>query len=140
MVYMPYMMSSNHHQPVILEKQLGMDDIKIPEGDGPLDPFEYPTSGAYSAVSRGILRVNDDGSHGFQGKWAMTRDHMHGPIYHYVLFFSNSLPHPQHSIVSLVAVTTKVVKLELNNVLYVVNVSKNPNKMIRMETNNDFRL
>jgi hypothetical protein len=64
--------------PVISEKQLGMDNVKIPQGDGPLDPFEYPTSGTYSAVSRGILRVNDDGSHDCQGKGDMTRDHLYG--------------------------------------------------------------
>ena len=28
----------------------------------------------YSAVSRGVLRVNEDGSHSCHGKWAMTRE------------------------------------------------------------------
>mmetsp|Transcript_23022 Transcript_23022/g.54394 ORF Transcript_23022/g.54394 Transcript_23022/m.54394 type:complete len:1379 (+) Transcript_23022:433-4569(+) len=58
-------------------KQLGLDDVVVPGGDNeqlaePLKPPEHPN---YSAVSRGVLRVNEDGSHSCQGKWAMTREH-----------------------------------------------------------------
>ncbi|KAL3916387.1 MAG: hypothetical protein SGILL_005203 [Bacillariaceae sp.] len=58
-------------------KEISMDDVKVPDGDT-LPPVVAPENGNYSAVSRGILRVNDDGSHGCQGKWAMTRDHLTG--------------------------------------------------------------
>ncbi|KAG7355493.1 bromodomain containing protein [Nitzschia inconspicua] len=61
--------------PVIPEKKLSFDDVKVPDEDGLLEPFQPPANGTYSAVSRGVLRVNDDGSHGCQGKWAMTREH-----------------------------------------------------------------
>jgi Bromodomain/Bromodomain extra-terminal - transcription regulation len=61
--------------PVIPEKKLTFDDVKAPDGDEPLEPLEPPVNGTYSAVSRGVLRLNDDGSHGCQGKWAMTREH-----------------------------------------------------------------
>jgi hypothetical protein len=51
-----------------------LDDV--PEVlDQPLAPIVAPTNAAYSAVSRGNLRINDDGSHSCQGKWAVTREH-----------------------------------------------------------------
>lgn len=58
-------------------KQLSLDDVVIPGDDieqlaEPLKPPDHPN---YSAVSRGVLRVNEDGSHSCQGKWAMTREH-----------------------------------------------------------------
>ena len=60
--------------------KLSFEDVKIPpNGDGndtePYDPIVPPAAGTYSAVSRGVLRINDDGSHSCQGKWAATREH-----------------------------------------------------------------
>ena len=45
------------------------------DGEGPDEPLIPPDHPMYSAVSRGVLRVNEDGSHSCQGKWAMTREH-----------------------------------------------------------------
>mmetsp|Transcript_3187 Transcript_3187/g.8801 ORF Transcript_3187/g.8801 Transcript_3187/m.8801 type:complete len:1350 (+) Transcript_3187:236-4285(+) len=61
-------------------KKLSLDDVVIPGGDDgtlpeSIKPPELPT---YSAVSRGVLRVNEDGSHSCQGKWASTREHFTG--------------------------------------------------------------
>ncbi len=58
-------------------KQLSLDDIVVPgdDNDQPAEPLKPPEHPNYSAVSRGVLRVNDDGSHSCQGKWAMTREH-----------------------------------------------------------------
>lgn len=41
----------------------------------PFDPISPPPIGSYAAVSQGVLRVNEDGSHSCQGKWAVTREH-----------------------------------------------------------------
>ncbi|KAL3911839.1 MAG: hypothetical protein SGILL_007126, partial [Bacillariaceae sp.] len=57
-------------------KDLSLDDVKIPEVDSPPAPLEAPENGAYGAVTRGIFRMNDDGSHGCQAKWALTREHL----------------------------------------------------------------
>jgi hypothetical protein len=62
------------------ELKLSLDDVIIPSiGTGndtePYDPIVPPVAGTYSAVSRGVLRINDDGSHSCQGKWAATREH-----------------------------------------------------------------
>lgn len=57
---------------------LSLEDVVIPDGhDGgkPAEPLKPPELPTYSAVSRGVLRVNDDGSNSCQGKWAMTREH-----------------------------------------------------------------
>jgi hypothetical protein len=62
------------------ELKLSLDDVTI-VGDGGSDtdelhdPIVPPAAGTYSAVSRGVLRINDDGSHSCQGKWAATREH-----------------------------------------------------------------
>ena len=58
------------------EPQLKLDEVKVPEGaDESLEPLKPPEHPTYSAVSRGILRLNEDGSHSCQGKWAVTREH-----------------------------------------------------------------
>ena len=60
------------------EPKLKLDDVKLPteaEAGKSVEPVQPPLSGAYSAVSRGVLRVNDDGSHVCNGKWAITREH-----------------------------------------------------------------
>jgi hypothetical protein len=63
--------------PAMPVKQLNLDDVKAPDPDvdGPVEPLIPPDHPTYSAVSRGTLRVNEDGSHSSSGKWAMTRDH-----------------------------------------------------------------
>lgn len=61
--------------PVAPEPQLKLDEVEVPEGDGPMEAMTPPDLPTYSAVSRGVLRLNDDGSHSCQGKWAVTREH-----------------------------------------------------------------
>ena len=58
-------------------KQLSLDDVVVPGGDDEqlAEPLKPPEHTNYSAVSRGVLRLNEDGSHSCQGKWAMTRAH-----------------------------------------------------------------
>jgi len=58
-------------------KQLSSDDVVISGDDNeqPAEPLKPPEHPDYSAVSRGVLRANEDGSHSCQGKWAMTRQH-----------------------------------------------------------------
>jgi len=61
------------------EPTLKLEDVEVPpeaDNGGTLEPMTPPMHQTYSAVSRGILKVNDDGSHGCQGKWAVTREHM----------------------------------------------------------------
>ena len=57
------------------EPQLKIDEVQVPPGDEPMEATKIPEQGTYSAVSRGILRLNDDGSLSCQGKWAVTREH-----------------------------------------------------------------
>ena len=58
------------------EPQLKLDEVKVPDAaDDSLEPLKPPEHPTYSAVSRGILRLNEDGSHSCQGKWAVTREH-----------------------------------------------------------------
>lgn len=54
---------------------LKLDEVVLPEGDDPPKPIAPLVHGTYSAVSRGVLRLNDDGAHTCSGKWAMTREH-----------------------------------------------------------------
>jgi hypothetical protein len=65
---------------IIENPQLKLDDVKIPdEGGGKtLPPIMQPANATYSAVSRGVLRINEDGSHSCTGKWAVTREHFTG--------------------------------------------------------------
>jgi len=58
-------------------KQLSLEDVVIPGDDNeqPAEPVKPPEHPNYSAVSRGVLRVNEDQSHSCQGKWSMTREH-----------------------------------------------------------------
>lgn len=63
----------------VVEPKFKLDDVVVPEEadrvDSKLEPTNLPTSGTYSAVSRGVLRLNEDGSYSCQGKWAVTREH-----------------------------------------------------------------
>eukprot|EP00980_Cylindrotheca_fusiformis_P001518 scaffold346_cov116-Cylindrotheca_fusiformis.AAC.32 len=61
--------------PVAPEPKLKLEEVKVPDGDEPVEALKPPELPTYSAVSRGILRLNDDGSHSCQGKWAVTREH-----------------------------------------------------------------
>ena len=60
------------------EPRLKMEDVVVPEeGKKPedVDPIAPPDHSAYSAVSRGVLKLSEDGSHMCTGKWAVTREH-----------------------------------------------------------------
>eukprot|EP00934_Nitzschia_sp_Nitz4_P004415 Nitzschia sp. Nitz4//scaffold9_size221794//189005//193052//NITZ4_001378-RA/size221794-snap-gene-0.194-mRNA-1//-1//CDS//3329561097//4405//frame0 len=57
------------------DPQLKMDEVQVPAGEEPFEPLVPPDNATYSAVSRGVLRLNDDGSLSCQGKWAVTREH-----------------------------------------------------------------
>lgn len=64
-----------------LDVKLSLDDVNTSsvatdagQSKEIFDPITPPAAGTYSAVSRGVLRVNDDGSHSCQGKWAETRE------------------------------------------------------------------
>ncbi|KAL3930095.1 MAG: hypothetical protein SGBAC_011915 [Bacillariaceae sp.] len=61
--------------PATPEPQLKLDEVEVPSVDDTLDALTPPELPSYSAVSRGVLRLNDDGSHSCQGKWAVTREH-----------------------------------------------------------------
>lgn len=60
------------------EPKISLDEVIISDGDkkdGSLDSIPPPQHGTYSALMRGIMRLNDDGAHTCSGKWAMTREH-----------------------------------------------------------------
>lgn len=61
--------------PAVPDPQLKIDEVKAPEDEDSVDALKPPDQGTYSAVSRGVLRLNDDGSLSCQGKWAVTREH-----------------------------------------------------------------
>jgi hypothetical protein len=77
--------SSSHGAPIAVrdvapppDMKLKLDDVEIPRSEqvnGSLPIVPPPPHGTYSAVSRGIMRLNEDGSHTCAGKWAMTREH-----------------------------------------------------------------
>ncbi len=59
------------------EVPLTLEDVKI-EGEEEgvvLEAIAPPAHGEYSAVHRGVLRINEDGAHTCSGKWAITREH-----------------------------------------------------------------
>jgi len=57
-------------------KLIHLDDVQVPmEDPTTLAPIDPPLHGLYSAVSRGVLRSNEDGAHTCSGKWATTREH-----------------------------------------------------------------
>jgi len=62
--------------PVAPEPKLKFDEVQVPEDDNSLEALNPPDNGTYSAVARGVLRLNEDGSHSCQGKWAVTREHL----------------------------------------------------------------
>lgn len=60
------------------EPKLKLEDVSVPsDGDDPdkLEAITPPAHGTYSAISRGVLRLDEDGAVVCSGKWAMTREH-----------------------------------------------------------------
>lgn len=51
-----------------------LDDVKVTESDE-IEQVVGPEDGQYSALSRGVLRLNSDGVISCTGKWALTRTH-----------------------------------------------------------------
>ena len=64
--------------PALPDPQLKLDDVKTPEGGDSLEALKPPENNTYAAVSRGILRLDDDGALSCQGKWAVVREHFSG--------------------------------------------------------------
>ncbi len=54
--------------------RISLDDVIVPD-QATYDQIVTPTDGEYQAISRGILKLNDDGSHTCSGKWAQSRSH-----------------------------------------------------------------
>eukprot|EP00970_Alexandrium_tamarense_P019523 scaffold14148_cov172-Alexandrium_tamarense.AAC.1 len=52
---------------------ISFDEVKAPDGSKLVPICETPAQ--YSAVSRGILKVGDDGAHTCTGSWALSTDH-----------------------------------------------------------------
>lgn len=69
--------SSRRPQHTFPEPRMTMDEVKVPGEDNgePLEPITPPDNTTYSAVSQGVLKMNEDGSHQCTGKWAVTREH-----------------------------------------------------------------
>ncbi|CAB9521708.1 Bromodomain-containing protein 2 [Seminavis robusta] len=72
--------AASRKQHAFPEPRLMMDEVKVPGDDNGevLPPITPPENTTYSAVSQGVLRMNDDGSHQCTGKWAVTREHFNG--------------------------------------------------------------
>ena len=49
-----------------------LDEVKLEDKDS-YEPCKPPLEGEYAALSRGIMRVGDDGNHTCTGKWAITK-------------------------------------------------------------------
>jgi hypothetical protein len=52
--------------------RMTLDDVRLEEKDS-FEPCKPPIEGEYAALSRGIMRVGDDGNHTCTGKWAITK-------------------------------------------------------------------
>jgi hypothetical protein len=52
--------------------RMTLDDVKLEEKDS-YEPCKPLLEGEYAALSRGIMRVGDDGNHTCTGKWAITK-------------------------------------------------------------------
>eukprot|EP00529_Nitzschia_sp_RCC80_P006409 CAMPEP_0113524768 /NCGR_PEP_ID=MMETSP0014_2-20120614/46387_1 /TAXON_ID=2857 /ORGANISM="Nitzschia sp." /LENGTH=1563 /DNA_ID=CAMNT_0000422891 /DNA_START=177 /DNA_END=4868 /DNA_ORIENTATION=+ /assembly_acc=CAM_ASM_000159 len=51
-------------------------DVEAPEEGADIKPFDPPENGNYAAVTRGVLREDEDGSLSCSGKWAQTRENL----------------------------------------------------------------
>ncbi len=66
--------SSQHDGQQSKSARMTLDDVEVPE-QASYEPLVTPTDGQYQAISRGILKLNEDGSHTCSGKWAQSRSH-----------------------------------------------------------------
>ena len=60
------------------EPKLKLDDVKLPDDADDTEKLSstpLPVHGSYSAISRGVMRLSEDGAVICSGKWAMTREH-----------------------------------------------------------------
>jgi hypothetical protein len=51
---------------------LSFEDVNVPDEEGPVPPLTPPLQ--FTALSRGILKIENDGTHTCSGVWAMTND------------------------------------------------------------------
>merc|ERR1711957_751877 len=59
--------------------QMTLDDVVVEDQDS-YDPIILPADGEYSALSRGIFRMNpNEESYTCSGKWAITKNHINIP-------------------------------------------------------------
>ena len=54
-------------------ERMSLDDVDVPNDDEDIEQIVAPEDGQYAALSRGVLRVNDDGVITCSGKWAVSR-------------------------------------------------------------------
>eukprot|EP00584_Thalassiosira_punctigera_P010790 CAMPEP_0172546888 /NCGR_PEP_ID=MMETSP1067-20121228/16548_1 /TAXON_ID=265564 ORGANISM="Thalassiosira punctigera, Strain Tpunct2005C2" /NCGR_SAMPLE_ID=MMETSP1067 /ASSEMBLY_ACC=CAM_ASM_000444 /LENGTH=1456 /DNA_ID=CAMNT_0013333883 /DNA_START=150 /DNA_END=4520 /DNA_ORIENTATION=- len=71
---------------------LTFDDVIAPNGEDPVDPLIPPEQ--FTAIMRGILKVEADGTHTCSGNWAMTNEHFSTGItskYHFGVMAENAV-------------------------------------------------
>ena len=62
--------------PSFPEPMIKLDDVEVEDASAePFETFVQPEDLTYAAVSRGILKIDPDGSHSCKGKWAVSREH-----------------------------------------------------------------
>ena len=61
-------------------ERMSLDDITVPNDDEDIEQVVAPEDGQYAALSRGVLRVNDDGVITCSGKWAVSRTHFNNSL------------------------------------------------------------
>ena len=64
--------SSQHDGQQSKSATMTLDDVEVPDQTF-YEPIKTPSDGQYQAISRGILKLSDDGSHICTGKWAQSR-------------------------------------------------------------------
>mmetsp|Transcript_19472 Transcript_19472/g.36365 ORF Transcript_19472/g.36365 Transcript_19472/m.36365 type:complete len:1426 (+) Transcript_19472:506-4783(+) len=70
---------------------LSFDDVNLPKWNEPVHPLSPPEQ--FTAISRGILKIENDGTHTCSGSWAMTNDHYQSGItskYHFGVMAANA--------------------------------------------------
>lgn len=63
---------------------LSFDDVNAPDGSEPVAPLTPPEQ--FTATSRGILKIENDGTHTCSGSWAMSNEHFQNGVtskYHF---------------------------------------------------------
>ena len=71
---------------------LTFDDVNLPNSDEPPPPLEAPEQ--YTATSRGILKIETDGTHTCSGSWALSNDHFQNGMtskYHFGIVAHNAV-------------------------------------------------